>query len=58
MFIRLFIGFQWVGITIQFGTAAYIPDVPDAVAIQEQRNAFINSKLIDQTRDENYGDVR
>lgn len=57
-FVRLFIAFQWVGISVQFGTAAIIPDVPDCVDIQQRRNEFIVSKLIDQTKDENYGNVR
>jgi hypothetical protein len=48
----IFIGFQWTMITIQMVVAYLIPDVPDKVTVQLQRQAFYNSKAIDFTPDE------
>jgi hypothetical protein len=46
------LGFQWVLIGIQFITQAIIPDEPEEILIQEKRQAFIVSKVIDRTPDE------
>lgn len=54
----LFIGFQWVIFTMQFIAEAAIPDIPEEVEIQQKRNAFITSKIIDKTPDENPIKVR
>lgn len=51
----IFIGFQWVLISIQFLTQYFIPDVPEAVEIQLQRREFINLKVIEKVEDEDFG---
>lgn len=48
----IFIGFQWVVFAIQFLIRAAIPDEPYDVAIQRQRQEFINSKIIEKEGDE------
>lgn len=45
---RLFIGFQWTLIMVQFIVADACPDVPEEVDIQLQRQAFIRSKILDK----------
>lgn len=49
---RVFVGFQWVLIGIQFIIQSFVPDEPEEVAIQMKRQAFITSKVIDRTPDE------
>lgn len=49
---RVFIGFQWVLVLIQFLFTEIIEDVPDEVTIQLQRMEFIKSKVIDGIPDE------
>jgi hypothetical protein len=48
----IFIGFQWTMVTIQMVVAYLIPDVPDNVEVQLQRQQFYVSKAIDMTPDE------
>jgi len=50
----VFIGFQWVLIGLQFILVELIPDRPPKVDIQIRRQAFIVSKLIDFTEDDDY----
>jgi anoctamin-10/anoctamin-7 len=50
----IFIGFQWVLISIQFITQAIIPDVPESVEVQLERTAFINDKVIEKVADEDF----
>lgn len=47
----LFIGFQWVVFSIQYCIRILIPDTPMEIEIQQNRNNYINSKLIDKTQD-------
>ncbi len=54
---RIFIGFQWVLMSIQFIATQLIDDVPLEVNIQTERNAFINLKVIEKVADEDYGVV-
>lgn len=51
----VFIGFQWVLIGAQFLAQAIVPDVPEEVEIQIQRNEFINDKVIEKVEDEDFG---
>ncbi len=53
----IFIGFQWVLISIQFIASEIIDDVPPEVDIQLQRNDFIHLKVIEKVADEDYGVV-
>ena len=53
----IFIGFQWVLISIQFIASEIIDDVPLEVSIQEERNEFINLKVVEKVADEDYGVV-
>jgi anoctamin-10/anoctamin-7 len=52
----IFIGFQWVLISIQYVTQAIIPDVPESVEIQLARTEFINDKVIEKVPDEDFDD--
>lgn len=52
---RVFIGFQWVLIGLQFIAQAIVPDVPEEVEIQLARNEFINEKVIEKVEDEDFG---
>lgn len=49
----IFIGFQWVLFTIQGLIRISIPDCPNEVQIQLQRQEFLNLKLIDCVSDVN-----
>lgn len=51
-YLRLFIGFQWTLIMVQFIVAEVVPDVPPEVEIQGQRQEFIRSKILDKVADE------
>jgi len=53
----IFIGFQWVLISIQFLATEIIDDVPPDVEIQLERNEFINLKVIEKVADEDFGVV-
>lgn len=53
----IFIGFQWVLMSIQFISQEIIDDVPLEVQIQMERNEFINLKVIEKVADEDYGVV-
>lgn len=53
-FCRIFIGFQWVLISLQFIAAYAIPDVPEVVEIQLERTEFINSKVVLKVADEEF----
>lgn len=48
----IFIGFQWLCFALQAVIMELIPDVPEAVEIQLQRQEFVVCKLIDQVADE------
>lgn len=48
----IFIGFQWTLIATQFFIQHMVPDVPEEAIIQEKRNEFIASKIIDRVEDE------
>lgn len=52
----IFLGFQWVLISIQFFTQAIIPDVPEEVELQIQRADFMNDKVLDHVEDEDFDD--
>lgn len=54
---RIFIGFQWVLISLQFLATEVIDDVPLEVNIQMERNEFINLKVIEKVADEDFGVV-
>lgn len=56
-FFRIFIGFQWVLLSLQFISTVIIDDVPPEVTIQLERNEFINLKVIEKVADEDYGVV-
>jgi hypothetical protein len=49
---RIFIGFQWTLIGLQFIAQEIIEDCPAEVTIQRQRNEFINSKVVEKVADE------
>ena len=49
---RLFIGFQWTLIVVQFVVAEICPDVPEEVEIQIDRQNFIRSKILDKVADD------
>lgn len=53
----IFIGFQWGLMTVQYIIAALIPDEPMEVQVQASRRAFICSKIIDGTPDEDYAEA-
>jgi hypothetical protein len=53
----IFIGFQWVLMSIQFLAQQVIDDVPLEVTIQQERNEFINLKVIEKVGDEDFGVV-
>lgn len=55
--LRIFIGFQWVLIGMQFIVQAIIPDVPNEVEIQSERIEFINEKVVEKVADEDYGET-
>jgi hypothetical protein len=50
----VFIGFQWVLISLQLYVQYAIDDVPEEVTIQLERKAFINDKVIEKVADEDY----
>jgi hypothetical protein len=52
---RIFIGFQWVLLSIQFFAQEVIDDVPSEVQIQLERTDFINEKVIEKVADEDFG---
>eukprot|EP01035_Chromulina_nebulosa_P019942 gene19942-25908_t len=54
----IFLGFQWVMLSIQFILSAAIPDIPEQVDIQLQRANFIVSKIINQDSDEDFIDPK
>jgi hypothetical protein len=49
---------MWVLLSLQFLAQTFIPDVPEEVEIQQKRNAFIISKIIEKTPDETPMKVR
>lgn len=49
---RIFIGYQWACFTLMYLASALIPDKSTEVMIQEDRSAFIISKIIDRVPDE------
>lgn len=55
--IRIFVGFQWSLIGVQFIAQAIVPDVPEEVEVQLERMEFIVSKVIDKTEDEDQDTV-
>jgi uncharacterized protein YoxC len=48
----LYIGFQWSCFTIQAVIMEAVPDIPEAVLIQNQRTDFLVEKVIDQVPDD------
>ena len=48
----IFIGFQWFIFFVQLIVRVAIRDVPAYVTIQQERQAFFNSKIIDRVADE------
>jgi len=49
---RIFLGYQWVLLTIQYIFAVVTPDTSSVVEIQKQRIEFINEKVIEKVPDE------
>lgn len=49
---RIFIGFQWTLISIQFIVEQLIPDEPEEAIIQLERQRFIVTKVLDHLEDE------
>ncbi len=54
----VFILFQWVCFIIQFSIMAAIPDIPEEILIQQDRQKFIVSKLIDKIADDDNESVK
>lgn len=54
---RIFIGFQWTLLCLQFILLKLIPDIPLPVQIQMARAEFINEKLIFFADDEDYDEI-
>jgi len=52
--IWVFIGFQWVLMTIQFIFEVAIADIPEDVEIQMQRMKFIEDKIIHKSQDDDF----
>jgi hypothetical protein len=50
----IFLGFQWVLISLQYILQAVIDDVPEEVEIQLKRTQFINEKVIEHVEDEDF----
>lgn len=53
----VFILFQWVCFILQAFIMAIIPDIPEEIEIQIERQDFIVRKLIDKVADDNDEDV-
>eukprot|EP01038_Epipyxis_sp_PR26KG_P010969 gene10969-14731_t len=47
----IFMGFQWVLISVQVIIQWYIPDIPEEVEMQIERMAFYQDKVIEKVRD-------
>ena len=54
----IFVAFQWACFALQYIIMEAIPDVPEEIEIQLQREEFIVRKLIDKVGDELNDDVR
>jgi hypothetical protein len=52
--IRIFVGFQWVLISLQFLLSIVITDTPEDVEIQLRRAMFFQDKVIEKVADEDF----
>jgi hypothetical protein len=53
----LYLGFQWTCFVVQVIIMELIPDVPESVTIQQQRQEFLIDKIINQVPDDDLGDL-